>query len=72
MKGLARKFAFAVGAAAALSLGEAVVRDTQVAHADNWQYYASNLGGYCEGCCSARSICCEVGYACKVPAGEEG
>ena len=59
----------ALGAAAlcaAMVLGEAVVDPGKTASADKWQYYMSNSGDYCEGCCSIpNSLCCNFSDACR-------
>ena len=60
------KRALALGALGALMvMGEAALRPEQAAHADNWQYYLSNLGEYCEGCCATGSLCCRFNDACR-------
>jgi hypothetical protein len=56
-----------LGAVGALMvLGEATARPGQVARADDWQWYISNVGEYCEGCCSIQgSFCCRFSDACR-------
>lgn len=51
--------------ASAMVFGEAAVRPEQTALAVQWQYYISNTGEYCEGCCSSGSLCCDIGAACR-------
>lgn len=41
--------------AAGLIFGEAAVRSSQEAQADNWEYVLSPQGSWCEGCCSGRN-----------------
>ena len=72
MKRPFRKLGFALLVTAGLLFGEASARNEQAAFADNWLFYGSNTGAYCEGCCKPGFICCELPQACRVPAGEEG
>lgn len=55
--------------AAGMVLGEAALRPSQVAQADDWEWYISNQDVYCEGCCSPGLLCCKVNFACRVQPG---
>ena len=55
--------------AGGLILGEAAVRPSQEAQADNWQYWMSPDGVWCEGCCSGGPVlCCSSAYPCRIDA----
>jgi len=57
--------------AAGLTLAAPGVNGSQEAQAYQWQYYISNTGAYCEGCCGVNSLCCSIGFPCSVKAPAE-
>ena len=53
--------------AGGLIFGEAAVRPSQEAQADNWQYWISPEGSWCEGCCSGGTVlCCPSNNPCRI------
>lgn len=56
-----------VAAAATLLLGEAVVKPDKAVYADSWQFYASPVQEYCEGCCGGGNLlCCSSAQRCRI------
>lgn len=56
-----------VVAAAGMLMGEPLVRPDRTAQADSWQYFLSNVGAYCEGCCwGGGHLCCSSSSACRI------
>lgn len=58
------KFVLAAAGAGALLLADAA-RPTQTVDAASWQEVWSNIGVYCEGCCTL-SFCCNISSPCRV------
>ena len=52
--------------AGALLLGEAAVRPSREARADDWNWYISPDVVYCEGCCTPGLLCCVSPDRCRV------
>lgn len=53
--------------AGGLILGEAAVRPSQEAQADNWEFYFTPQGAWCEGCCSGGTVlCCSSANKCRI------
>jgi hypothetical protein len=71
MKSSAAKLGFGVLLALGLSLGEAGLRSGQEAHADEWKFFASNTGSYCEGCCTGNFLCCSLDNPCSIRLDED-
>jgi hypothetical protein len=62
-----RSFFAALVIAVGLVLGEAAVRPSQEAQADNWQYYLSPQWTGCMGCCSGGPVlCCTASEKCRI------
>lgn len=52
---------------AGMLFGEAMIRPEKTAQADSWQYFLSNVGAYCEGCCwGGNNLCCSSSNRCRI------
>jgi hypothetical protein len=60
------KLSLAALIAMAVSLGEPGVRESQVAEAADWKFYAGSVESYCEGCCEPNYLCCQVDSPCRI------